>query len=57
MMDSGMVHLGPWGIAWSQVLQGLKKAKPHSRGISHQIQSGASIYPDILPACIPLTHM
>lgn len=57
MMDSGTVHLGPQDIARSQVLQGLKKAKPHSHGISHQIQSGASIYTDILPACVPPAHM
>lgn len=55
MMDSGVVHLGPQDIARSQVLQGPKKAKPHSHGLSHQIQSGASIYPACkytLPACV-----
>lgn len=43
---------------WPQVmfLQGLIKAKPTIRHIS-QVQSGASMRPDLFPACVPPAHM
>lgn len=40
-------------MAPSPGLQGLKKAKPIIRHISHGVQSAASIHPGAFPACEP----
>ena len=44
-------------MATSHIFQGLKKVKPTIHLISYQVHSGASIHPDILAACKPLTHV
>lgn len=39
-------------MATSHILKGRKKSKPQGYHISHQVQAGASKYPDLLPASI-----
>lgn len=39
------------------ILQGVKNTNPRIHFISHQVQSRASIPPDVFPAYIPSTHM
>jgi len=49
--------LGSQKMATSHDLQRFRKAIPQSHCISHLVQPGAIIYPNVFPAYVPPTHM
>lgn len=50
---SGHLSLGFQKMASVIFFRDFKTAKAVIYGISHEVQSEASIYPDVLPVCIP----